>query len=46
MPIAGSGVRMSEKKITPSGLNARHGCEFVREKRVRVRERVSVRERG
>ena len=24
MPV--SGVRMSENRITPSGLNARHGC--------------------
>jgi hypothetical protein len=26
MFIPASGVRMSEKRITPSGLNARHGC--------------------
>lgn len=26
MPSAGSGVRMSLKKMTPSGLNARQGC--------------------
>ncbi len=26
MPRAGRGVRMSEKKITPSGLKARQGC--------------------
>jgi hypothetical protein len=25
-PMAGSGVRMSEKKMTPSGWKARHGC--------------------
>eukprot|EP00966_Prymnesium_polylepis_P124419 2877264-Prymnesium_polylepis.2 len=26
MPIAGSGVRMSENMMTPSTPNARHGC--------------------
>ena len=26
MPSAGSGVRISLKKMTPSVLNARHGC--------------------
>mmetsp|Transcript_3594 Transcript_3594/g.9994 ORF Transcript_3594/g.9994 Transcript_3594/m.9994 type:complete len:225 (+) Transcript_3594:636-1310(+) len=29
IPIPGSGVRISEKRMTPSGLNARHGCREI-----------------
>ena len=39
MPTAGSGVKMSLNRMTPSGRNAAHGCRLISTMRSVVSER-------